>query len=285
MAKKLPWSVSSDRIQELSQLVREEPVTVAPVRTVTVPGHVRQISINAIRENPYQPRKTMSAQALDDLAASLQTHGFLQPLVGTPTPEGDFILVAGHRRLAAARKNGLKTVPMIIREVADEELRVLGLIENLQREDLHPVEKARALFGLSETFATQQAAAAALGMNRPALAQWLRLREINDEILDVCGQVPDLTLRMLHRVLQLPEARRLAEARRYLATTTGAPDKKPTPAKEVTRKKVAFEYRQTEKRFSIAVEIKVKTKRGIVTKEDYREALRFALERLENENL
>ena len=120
-----------------------------PLSKKTEPIHntqnVLQIPIELIIPCPFQPRKLLNKQALEDLTQSIRENGILQPLTATRVDEDEYQLIAGHRRLLAAGKAGLKTVPVIVLEKSDEEIAVLSVIENLQREDLNYFEQAMAI--------------------------------------------------------------------------------------------------------------------------------------------
>lgn len=133
------------------------------------------VPITAIAVNPYQPRRTFAPEALDELTDSIRQHGILQPLTVRPR-DGGFELIAGERRLQAARRAGLTVVPVQVRECSDEEMLALALVENLQREDLNAMEAARSYQQLAEEFGLAQAEIAAqVGKSRSAVANTLRL--------------------------------------------------------------------------------------------------------------
>ncbi len=144
-----------------------------------------EIPVDRIRPNPHQPRHHFDEEALQELAASVARHGLLQPLVVSEDPDGDgYVLVAGERRLRAARKAGLATVPAVIRERVDGagELE-LALVENLQRRDLTPLEEARAFEDLRSRFGLSQAEIASrVGRDRSSVANSLRLLRLPAEI-------------------------------------------------------------------------------------------------------
>ena len=140
---------------------------------------VLQLPAGEIRPNPMQPRKTFEERDLEDLAASIRSHGILQPLTVRRTAAG-WELVAGERRLRAAKLAGLETVPCLEAEADDRTSALLALVENLQRKDLHYLEEAEAIAAfLHQTGMTQEAAAAQLGMSPPALANKLRLLRLS----------------------------------------------------------------------------------------------------------
>jgi len=131
--------------------------------------------ITAIAVNPYQPRRVFAPEALEELAESIRQYGILQPLT-VRTRDGGFELVAGERRLQAARKAGLTLVPITVRECSDEEMLALALVENLQREDLNAMEAARSYRRLIDEFGLAQTEVAEkVGKNRATVANTLRL--------------------------------------------------------------------------------------------------------------
>lgn len=140
------------------------------------------VALDAIRANPEQPRRIFSSQPLEELAASIREQGLLQPVLVRPvsgTGPVAYEIVAGERRWRAARLAGLTTIPVVVREVDDEQSLALALIENLQREDLNPVEQAAGLGLLQSRFGmSQEALAKKVGMSRPAVANTLRLLQL-----------------------------------------------------------------------------------------------------------
>jgi ParB family chromosome partitioning protein len=140
------------------------------------------VSVHAVAPNPDQPRRHFAADALAELAASIRLHGLLQPIVVRRIP-GGFELIAGERRLRAARHAGLEEIPAIVRE-SDERARMeLALVENLQREDLNPLEEAEAFRALMDEYGlTQDDVAQRVGKSRPAVANALRLLGLPEEV-------------------------------------------------------------------------------------------------------
>ena len=146
---------------------------------------VVSLRISEIEPNRDQPRKQFDEAALADLAASIQQHGVLQPLLVRPLPGGGYQLVAGERRWRASRMAGLTEVPVVVREMSDREASELALIENLQRQDLNPMEEAVGYRTLMEQYGmTQEDAARAVNKSRPAVANALRLLNLPDEVAD-----------------------------------------------------------------------------------------------------
>ncbi len=146
----------------------------------------KTLSINEIIPNKDQPRKTFDEGALQELADSITQHGVLQPLLVRPLPAGGYQLVAGERRWRASRMAGLKEVPVIIKELSDIETMEIAIIENLQREDLNPIEEAEGLQALIDRCGfTQEEVATSVGKSRPAIANSLRLLKLPLEIRDM----------------------------------------------------------------------------------------------------
>ena len=149
------------------------------VSTVTLP-------LEEIVPNRDQPRKQFDEEALADLAASIAQHGVLQPLLVRPMPDGTYQLVAGERRWRASRMAGLTQVPVVIREMTEQQAAELALIENLQREDLNPMEEALGYRTLMEGYGlTQEQAAQAVNKSRPAVANALRLLQLPQPVAEL----------------------------------------------------------------------------------------------------
>lgn len=146
------------------------------------PTGVLELPIELIHPNRYQPRTEFDEDALTDLANSISAKGIIQPLVVRPDGDG-FELIAGERRFRAAGRLGLATVPVVVRDADDADTFEVALIENIQREDLNPIEKAKAYHDLIERFAlTQEEAAQRVGQKRSTVANFLRLLDLPEEI-------------------------------------------------------------------------------------------------------
>jgi ParB family transcriptional regulator, chromosome partitioning protein len=164
-----------------------EPVAVAAAAKSAEPAST--MDINTIRPNPYQPRTEFDPKEIETLADSLKKDGLLQPVVVRPAGAGFYQLVAGERRWRAAKLAGLVRVPVIVREVEDKKMLELALVENIQRRDLNPMEKARAfrqLMTLNNW--TQEQLADSLGMGRPTVANFLRLLDLPVEVQDAVSR-------------------------------------------------------------------------------------------------
>lgn len=147
---------------------------------------VNKLRIMEIEPNHDQPRKDFDEKALSELAESIEQHGVLQPLVVRPLANGAYQLVAGERRWRAARIAGLIEVPVVIKELSDEEVIEIAMIENLQREDLNPLEEALGYrYMMDELGITQEQAAEKVGKSRPAVANALRLLKLPDEVQEM----------------------------------------------------------------------------------------------------
>jgi len=145
-------------------------------------GVATLLDIEAIHPNPYQPRKIFDPEKIEELAVSLRSSGIIQPLVVRKGSDG-YELIAGERRLRAAIKAGLKQVPVIIKDATNDQVLKLSLIENLQRENLNPVEEAEAYYHLIEDFKfLQEAVGEAVGKNRSTITNALRLLKLPEEI-------------------------------------------------------------------------------------------------------
>lgn len=147
---------------------------------------VNKLRIMEIEPNHDQPRKDFDEKALSELTESIEQHGVLQPLVVRPLANGAYQLVAGERRWRAARIAGLTEVPVVIKELSDEEVIEIAMIENLQREDLNPLEEALGYrYMMDELGITQEQAAEKVGKSRPAVANALRLLKLPDEVQEM----------------------------------------------------------------------------------------------------
>ena len=166
--------------------------SVVPVASVAVDPtqlSLHAIPVEQIDANPHQPRQQFDHGRLEDLVSSIQRHGVMQPLVVTRRSDGRYELIAGERRLRASKIAGLETVPAIVRTASEQEKLELALIENVQREDLNPVEEARAYIRLQDEFnLTQDDIARRVGKSRPQVANTIRLLQLPDSILQALNE-------------------------------------------------------------------------------------------------
>jgi ParB family transcriptional regulator, chromosome partitioning protein len=200
-------TVRSDRPQGLGRGL----AALIPQRAPTNSGSI-EIPLARIRENPRQPRLRMDDEALVGLAESIHQHGVIQPILVTETIDG-YTLVAGERRVRAARMAGLDRIPAIVRQLADRQQLELALVENLQREDLDPIEAARAYRQLMEEFSfTQEDLATRVGRARSTVANTLRLLELHQGVQDAlaAGSISEGHARAIGGLP--PEAQALAVA-------------------------------------------------------------------------
>ena len=149
-------------------------------------GSVEHLPVWDIEPDPAQPRKTFDDESLKELASSIAEHGLLQPIAVRPQPNGRYRIIAGERRWRAAGLAGLTELPVVVKEITDEEAMELALVENLQREDLDPIEQAQGIRELMNRCGlTQEHAAAKLGKSRSAVANSLRLLNLPEEALEL----------------------------------------------------------------------------------------------------
>lgn len=147
--------------------------------------HVQEVSVKELRPNPYQPRKVFDQKAIDELKESIQEHGILQPILARKSIKG-YEIILGERRFRAASEAGLKTVPVIIKDYSEEKMMEVALIENLQREDLNPVEEAQAYQKLIDHLKlTQEELASRVGKSRPHIANHIRLLQLPKPVLEL----------------------------------------------------------------------------------------------------
>jgi ParB family chromosome partitioning protein len=182
------------------------------MQTADADGDLRTLQIQAIQPGRYQPRHAMDPERLDDLAASIKAQGVIQPIVVREISKDRYELIAGERRWRAAQKAGLSEIPALVKAVADQAVVAMALIENIQRENLSPLEEAQALSRLIEEFhLTQQETADAVGRSRPAVSNLLRLRDLPAEIKRLLDE-RKLDMGHARALATLPEARATALA-------------------------------------------------------------------------
>ncbi|MEK7206898.1 MAG: ParB/RepB/Spo0J family partition protein [Pseudomonadota bacterium] len=154
--------------------------------STTEKDELRQIPIDQLQRGKYQPRTHMNPEALEELAASIRAQGVVQPIVVRPLAAGNYEIVAGERRWRASQLAGLETVPAVVRKIPDEAAIAIALIENIQRENLNPVEEASAFTRLIDEFhMTHQQVAEAVGRSRAAVTNLLRLLMLNADVREL----------------------------------------------------------------------------------------------------
>lgn len=177
------------------------------VQSEDVKSNSTELAIDLLVANSAQPRKIFNDEKISELSESIKIHGVLQPLIVVPQNNGKYKIVAGERRWRAASKAGLKTVPVIIKNYDDQEVLAISLVENLQRQDLHDIEKARTYQALIEQFAlTHDSLASILGISRTAVTNTLRLLSLTDAEQDALLK-NKITSGHARALLSLPEGK------------------------------------------------------------------------------
>jgi ParB family chromosome partitioning protein len=172
-----------------------------------------QVPVGSIRPNSRQPRRRLDGEGIDELAESIRAQGLVQPVVIRPAPDGGYELIAGERRWRAARVAGLATVPALVRESDDRDSLLVALVENVAREDLSPVDEARAYAVLMDEFGlTLGEVAEQVGRSKPTVSNRVRLLELPDDVLGLVerGQLSEGHARAVLAVPDNEERRRLA---------------------------------------------------------------------------
>lgn len=242
-------------------------------------AHVKEIALNSIKPNPYQPRKSFDQERLEDLAESIKLHGILQPIVLRKTISG-YNIVVGERRFRASKLAGATTIPAIVKVLSDEDMMELAVIENLQREDLNAIEEAESYRKLMDELAlTQQEVAQRLSKSRPYIANMLRLLQLPK---DITQMVKDNKLSGAHgrTLLAIKDKQKMKSIAKqayqeswsvrtleqYVNENTE--DKKSIKDKSHTTKKPKFiqqQERQLKEQYGSAVTISNKNKKGYIT--------------------
>ena len=253
----------------LDSLFADVPTSAGEDTTITT------LPVREIEPDPDQPRKTFDETALAELSASISENGLLQPIAVRPKKAGPgYIIIAGERRWRAARMAGLDEVPVLIKEVSDEQAAALALIENLQREDLDPIEEAEGCQQLIDKYGlTQETAAKRLGKSRSALANTLRLLSLPDPVRDQV-RTGKLTAGHAKALLGLSDAALVEAAARQieakgmnvrqaeaLCRKLNKPPKTPKAEDPFTRPKIAVEIESSLKDVT-GSEVRVSYKNG-----------------------
>lgn len=240
---------------------------------------VSYIDINEIKPNENQPRKTFDEEKISELAASITEHGIIQPLVVRKSKRG-YEIVAGERRWRAARKAELKEVPCLIREFTDEENMLIAIIENMQREDLNPIEEAEGLHQMIKTYGlTQEEVSKSVSKSRPYITNALRLLKLPVEIQQLVteGKLTTGHARALipiqDKVLQAQLCRRIIDeglsVRKVEELASGAGKVKKKPAKKTKSADTLHVEQELKSLFGTRVSINQKGKKGSIELEYY----------------
>lgn len=167
---------------------------------------LRQLPVDVLQRGRYQPRTHMRQEALEDLAESIKTQGIVQPIVVRELPTGGYEIIAGERRWRAAQLAGLDTVPAVVKSIPEEAVAAVALIENIQRENLNPIEEASAFQRLIEEFdMTHQQVAESVGRSRTGVTNLLRLLSLNDAVRQMIDN-GDLDMGHARALLSLPDS-------------------------------------------------------------------------------
>ena len=193
------------------------PATLEEVAAKVDSRELQHLPLDLIQRGKYQPRRDMDPQALEELANSIKVQGVMQPIVVRPIGAGRFEIIAGERRWRASQQAGLDKIPAMVREVPDEAAIAMALIENIQREDLNPIEEAVALQRLQQEFElTQQQVADAVGKSRVTITNLLRLIALPEEIKTLLAH-GDLEMGHARALLGLPLEQQVEGARHVVA--------------------------------------------------------------------
>ncbi len=182
-----------------------------------VASELQHLSLDSVQRGKYQPRGDMDQASLEELAQSIKAQGVMQPIVVRLVAKNTYEIIAGERRWRASKLAGLKTIPALVRDVSDEAAIAMALIENIQREDLNPIEEAVALQRLQKEFElTQQEVANAVGKSRASVANLLRLTGLPDEVKTLLAH-GDLEMGHARAILGLPAEHQVEAARHVVA--------------------------------------------------------------------
>ena len=246
----------------LSALIPDSPAPAAPAADRSL-----DVDSDLLRPNKFQPRTQMDDERIEDLARSIRANGIIQPIVVRKVEQG-YEIIAGERRWRAAQRAGLFKVPVVVRDIPEDRLLAVALIENIQREDLNPIEEAVAYRRLSDEFhLTQEQIADAVGKDRSSIANYVRLLRLPQEVR---GNVASNALSMGHAraILALTdEASQLRVARdvvaRHLSVreTEALVKKAASPAAEKPEKKVDVHTRAAEDKLRLALGTRVRIAR------------------------
>lgn len=179
---------------------------------------VSEVDIGSVFANPNQPRKVFDETALNELADSIKKHGVIMPIIVNDEGNGKYMIIAGERRWRASRIAGLKKIPVIIKNYTERQIKEISLIENLQREDLNPIESATAMRSLMDDYGlTQEELADRIGKSRPAIANTLRLLSLTPDVVSLVAN-NKLSAGHARALITLPESEQVKFAKEAVKT-------------------------------------------------------------------
>lgn len=230
---------------------------------------IKQIRLSLIEPNKKQPRKSFDKEKIEALAVSIKENGLIQPIIITPSKNGMYKIVAGERRWRASKKAGLKEIPAVVRDYSEEQIAQIALIENLQREDLNPIEEALGYKTLLEEFnLTQELVSKRIGKSRSAIANSMRLLSLEDQIqkLLISGEISSGHARAILSVddneLRLALSKRIIEdnlnVRQAEALSKQLQKKKPQKKPSGKNSAYAIEIESIQNKLSSSLGTKVK---------------------------
>ena len=247
----------------LSALIPDTPAPAAPAQA----ERTLDVDSDLLRPNKFQPRTQMDDERIDDLARSIRANGIIQPIVVRKVEQG-YEIIAGERRWRAAQRAGLHRVPVVVRDIPEDRLLAVALIENVQREDLNPIEEAHAYRRLADEFhLTQEQIADAVGKDRSSIANIVRLLRLPQEVR---GNVASNALSMGHAraILALPdEAAQLRLARDVIARSLSVREtealvkKAAAPEEKKPGKKIDVHTRAAEDKLRMSLGTRVRINR------------------------
>ena len=217
LSRGLDALISNARPPEAPVSVHDDGSEAVAQATTPQDGELRRLPVELLERGRYQPRRDMSPEALQELSESIKAQGVMQPIVVRPLGEKRYEIIAGERRWRAAQMAGLDTIPAVIREVPDEAAIAMALIENIQREDLNPMEEALALSRLKDEFElTHQQVADAVGKSRAMVTNLLRLISLEEEVKKLLEH-GDLEMGHARALLALQGNKQIEAARTVVA--------------------------------------------------------------------
>jgi ParB family transcriptional regulator, chromosome partitioning protein len=257
----VPWQGSWQPVASSRRGIGRGLAAILPESEASPAGELRELPVSLIKPNPAQPRTNFEPEALAALAASIEASGVVQPLLVRPLPDGSYELIAGERRWRAAQQAGVEKVPAVVRDQAEADRLQAALIENMVREDLNPVEEAKACAALvQELGLTKEELAKRVGRSRPAVSNLIRLLELPDQ------------------ALELLESGDLSEGHGKALLAAAGNDVRRRLARDAVRG--GWSVRETEERVRLAGQPKTKPRRASVDP-DAQAALRDAADALE----